>query len=365
VVVVPEGQAAGGTASLPNHGECRDGQAFCDGRSRAQCSVARRGRAPGRARHVVTRRGGQACGPGGIIELAYDGVCDEPAITSVGLTIRAASGHTPAIRFIATAPEDRAEGSMSAAWSIESGALAIDRVSITLVASGFTADQTLFALGDGATLACSDARLEIRDNDDAHETPVATLATLMRAAGGAARSSRSEVQFTRTVVVGAGDVLRVSGDREVGVVWSGGRCAVAGVFLIAEGGTRAERPGPTVSLSLADATFACRGGFARLIDSPARPVIPGLRAFADACRFALPDGTALIEQTGVEQPDRYRGAVDWLDSGSRYEGSGVFRRIDGAAERVESDYSSAVPPLAHTTRIADDVDAWWAGGPDS
>jgi serine/threonine protein kinase len=304
--------------------------------------------------------------PGEIIELAYDGVRDEPAISGVGLTIRAAAGHTPAIRFLATAPEEGVEGPMSAAWSIAAGVLVIERVSITLVAGGFATDQTLFALGDGATLACSDARLEILATDDDHAAPVAASATLVRAAGGAAdRSSRSEVQFNRTVVAGAGDVLHVSGDREVGVVWSGGRCAVAGVFLVAEGGTRAERPGPTVSLSLADATFACRGGFARLIDSPARPAIPGLRAFADACRFALPDGTALIEQTGVEQPDRYRGAVDWLDGGSRYEGSGVFRRIDGAAERVESDYSSAVPPLAHTTRIADDVDAWWTGGPDS
>ena len=127
---------------------------------------------------------------------------------------------------------------------------------------------------------------------------MATSATLVRAAGGAAdRPSRSEVQFSRTLAVGAGDMLHVSGDRQVGVVWSGGRCAVAGAFLVAQGGTRQSAPGPTVSLSLADATFACQGGFARLIDSPARPVLPSLRAFADACRFALPDGTALLEQT--------------------------------------------------------------------
>ncbi|MFM8377805.1 MAG: protein kinase domain-containing protein [Planctomycetia bacterium] len=306
--------------------------------------------------------------PGEIIELAYDGIRDEPAIASAvaGLTVRAAAGSTPEVRFIATAPEDGPDGSTSAAWSVAAGTLSIERIQIVLVASGFTADQALFSLGDGAMLACTDARLEIRAATDTQEPPVATSATLIRAAGGAAdRPSRSEVQFGRTLAVGVGDVLHVSGDRQVGVVWSGGRCAVAGAFLVAQGGTRRTAPGPSVSLSLADATFACQGGFARLIDSPARPVLPSLRAFADACRFALPDGTALLEQTGIEQPDRYRDAVDWLDGGSRYEGSGVFRRIDGAAERVEADYASAVPPLAHTTKIDDDVDAWWTGDPDS
>jgi len=304
--------------------------------------------------------------PGEIIELAYDGVRDEPAIVGAGLTIRAGAGNTPTVRFITTAPEDGSDGSMSAAWSVGEGTLAIERVRIVLVASGFTADQALFALGDGATLACTDARLEIQGSDDIHEAPLATSAALIRAAGGAAdRPSRSDVQFVRTLAAGSGDVLHLAGDRQVDVVWSGGRCVVAGAFVVAQGGTREAGPGPTVSLSLADATFACQGGFARLIDSPARPVIPSLRAFADACRFALPDGTALLEQTGIEQPDRYRGAVDWLDGGSRYEGSGVFRRIDGAAERVEADYASATPPLAHTTKIDDDVDAWWSGDPDS
>jgi serine/threonine protein kinase len=304
--------------------------------------------------------------PGEIIELAYDGIRDEPAIVGAGLTVRAGAGNSPAVRFITTAPEDGAEGSLSAAWSIGEGALVIERVRFEFVASGFSADQALFALGDGATLACTDSRLEIRSGDDLHEAPMATSAALILAAGGAAdRPSRSEVRFVRTLAAGGGDVLHVSGDRQVDVVWSGGRCAVAGVFVVAQGGTREAGPGPTVSLSLADATFACQGGFARLIDSPARPAIPSLRAFADACRFALPDGTALVEQTGIEQPDRYRGAVDWLDGGSRYEGSGVFRRIDGAAERVEVDYASATPPLAHTTKIADDIDAWWSGDPDS
>ncbi|NDC64639.1 MAG: hypothetical protein EBZ59_11790 [Planctomycetia bacterium] len=304
--------------------------------------------------------------PGEIIELAYDGIHDEPPIAVAGLTVRAGAGHSPTVRFSAAAAQDGTDGPPTAAWSIGTGTLTIEGVHLVLVAGGFTSDRALFSLGDGATLSCTDVRLEIRSGDDIHEPPVPTSATLIRAAGsGADRPSRSDLQFNRTVAEGAGDVLRVSGDRQVGVIWSGGRCAVTGAFLVAEGGSRATGPGPTVSLSLADATFACQAGFARLLDSPARPAIPCLRAFADTCRFALPDGAALLEQAGIEQPDRYRGAVDWLDGGSRYEGSGVFRRIDGSAERVEADYASAIPPLVHTATIGDDVDAMWTGGPDS
>jgi serine/threonine protein kinase len=306
--------------------------------------------------------------PGEVIELAYDGIRDEPAIaiTAAGLTVRAGAGRTPTVRFIAGTPKDGAEGSMPAAWSIGSGVVAIERIRIVLVASGFSADEALFALGDGATLACTDSRLEIRVGDDIREVPAAASAAFIRAAGGAAdRPGRGEVRVVRTSVAGGGDVLHVSGDRQIDVEWSGGRCAVAGAFLVAQGAARESRPVPTVSLSLADATFACRAGFARLIDSPARPAIPSLRAFADACRFALPDGTALLEQTGVEQPDRYRAAVDWLDGGSSYEGSGVFRRIDGAAERVEADFASAVPPLAHTAKIDTEIEGMLTGDPDS
>ncbi|MEI6241744.1 MAG: hypothetical protein WCR51_15270, partial [Planctomycetia bacterium] len=304
---------------------------------------------------------------GDVIELAYDGVRDEPALrlAGIGLTVRAAAGHAPAMRFLGTASETGSADRLSAAWSITSGTLTIERTRLVLVTSEFAADDALFALGDGATLVCDDARFEIRGSGDGPAPGVATAALIRTAEGFADGSTRSEVRFTRTVAEGTGDLLRVAGNRHVDVVWSGGRCSVAGAFLIAEGGARASGPGPTVSLALADAVFACQAGFARLLDSPARPALPGLRAFADTCRFVVPDGAALLEQTGIEEPDRYRSAVEWLDGGSRYEGSSVFRRIDGAAERVEIDYASSAQPLVHSTKIEDDGETWRNDDPDS
>jgi hypothetical protein len=304
---------------------------------------------------------------GDVIELAYDGLRDEPALrlAGIGLTVRAAAGHVPAVRLQGPMPEAGSLDPLSAAWSIVSGTLTIERTAVVLTTSEFTADDALFALSDGAALVCDDVRLEIRGSGDGAASDIAAAALVRIVDGMVDGPSRSEVRFTRTVVRGMGDVLRVAGNYNVDVAWAGGSCAVAGKFLVAEGGARASGPGPSVSLALSDAVFACRAGFVRLIDSPARPALPGLRAIADACRFAVPDGAALVEQTGIEEPDRYRSAVEWLDGGSRYEGSSVFRRIDGVAERIEIDYASSGQPLVHTTKIEADVEAWWSDDPDS
>jgi hypothetical protein len=66
----------------------------------------------------------------------------------------------------------------------------------------------------------------------------------------------------------------------------------------------------------------------------------------------------LLEQSGIEEPARYRTAIEWLDANSRYEGSNLFRRIDGSAERVEMDYAASSQPLAHSARISMPVEGW-------
>ena len=91
-------------------------------------------------------------------------------------------------------------------------------------------------------------------------------------------------------------------------------------------------------------------------------MVPRLQVFAEACRFVVPEGRVLLEQSGIEEPARYRAAIEWLDAKSRYEGSNLFRRIDGSAERVEMDYAASPQPLAHSARISVPIEAW--GGED-
>jgi len=129
-------------------------------------------------------------------------------------------------------------------------------------------------------------------------------------------------------------------------------------FLLAEGRPRTASGGTQIHLTLSRAIFACRAGFAYLLDSPALPLVAQLRVHADTCRFVTPEGSPLLQQSGIEEPDVYRAAIEWIDMSSRYEGSRVFRQIDGSAERVELDFAASPQPLVHTSRILPPIKGW-------
>jgi hypothetical protein len=167
---------------------------------------------------------------------------------------------------------------------------------------------------------------------------------------------RREIRFERSVARGDAVVCRAVGGGDITVGWSESRVIDGGLFLVAEGVEQGSGRGATVRLALDDCSFECGDGFASLRDGPSRPVMATLHAFAQRCRFRIPEGQALIEQHGVGDPEAYRAAVEWLDAGGRYEGSGIFRRIDGAAERVEMDYASSPQPLVHLPATADGED---------
>ena len=73
---------------------------------------------------------------------------------------------------------------------------------------------------------------------------------------------------------------------------------------------------------------------------PRKPPLENLSDYED-------NGVAYI----IKDPEVYRGRVRWTDAGSRYEGSPIFRRIDGAAERVEIDFSALAQPLQFVPQI--------------
>ena len=153
---------------------------------------------------------------------------------------------------------------------------------------------------------------------------------------------------------GGAAFLESKGGGRIDLFWSGGRVVTPGRFLMIEGSPRAAGNGPAVRMTLEDGLFACGTGFACLVDSPALPLAPRLQAFAKACRFLVPEGRPVLEQSGMGDPEAYRPAIEWIDAASRYEGSGVLRRIDGAAERFEIDFASQPQPMNHAARI----DGW-------
>jgi hypothetical protein len=87
---------------------------------------------------------------------------------------------------------------------------------------------------------------------------------------------------------------------------------------------------------------------------------------AKACDF-LVDGQPLIVQSGIREPADYDAACTWRDQGSRYAGTDVFRRVDGAAERIEAMFRDQPATMRYGPRVAawPDAAAWqsdWGNG---
>ncbi|NDC63273.1 MAG: serine/threonine protein kinase, partial [Planctomycetia bacterium] len=318
---------------------------------------------------------GQAA-DGDVIELACSAVRDEPPLVVSGrrLSLRAAAGCRPVVRFVDSGGDPPGgDGVARAACTILEGGLDIRGVALELAASATATPgnalrrTALFALRGSATLACEDVELRMPGEADRGRSggidraPHDGNAFVRIVDSGAGQEVRRDVRMIRSTASGDAVLLEAAGGGRVDLVWSGGTCATATRFLFAEGSAAGDGPGIALALSLDGGTFACGEGFACLLDSSSRPVFPRLRAFADGCRFLVPQGKSLLEQSGVADPDLYRPAVEWIDGGSRYEGSDVFRRIDGSAERVEMDYAASPQPLIHSHRL-DDWPVLPAGG---
>ena len=331
--------------------------------------------AQGWVEHVSLADAVAAAADGDWIELAFSDVRDEPpiAITGKQLTIRAAEGMRPEVRFSGFATESLARE--RAGFLLDTASLTLENVAVTLAVSSDTVDPAarLFLLRGGSQLRVQGCgvRLEgltaplvesrrprcievLAGPAAGDEETAATPPPSVASSDEEAAVVMSRVQFSDTTVRGDMTFLEVAGEGQVDLIWSGGSLATDGRCLVVEGASRDVEQGTLLHVSLQRALFACREGFACLLDSPARPTEPRLDVTATGCRFLTPEGVPLIEQSGIEDPEVYRGRVRWADAGSRYEGTAIFRRIDGAAESVEIDF----PSLAQPMQFLPQIEAW-------
>ena len=322
----------------------------------------------------------QAAADGDLIELAYSGVRDEPPLVleSKRLTIRAAAAARPGIRFAVGLPTTTVaepSGSVAAmaerqaACLLDSSSLRLEGVFVLVTAlpraEGIA--TSLFAVRGPSRLECVDTRLQmLRGFDVASGDGVVqesigedAFVEILASADGEEAVSACEIRMLRSTVEGEANFLEIAAPLPVDVVWNDSSLIDALRFAVMVGAEPAAAVGPRLRLQLGNGRFRCREGFASLRDSASRPVLPLLQASAEGCRFQVARGRALLDQSGIGDPDSYRVAIEWLDSGGRYEGSPIFRRIDGAAERVEIDYAAASQDLLH---VADDAD--WDGDGD-
>ena len=280
---------------------------------------------------------------GDVIEVACAEPRDDGPFTVDGkqLTIRAAEGIEPTLRCDEAGSLTREGG-----WcTVVSGTL--DLQGLTLRAAFLPVSggrPALMSLQGSATLICQGVTLQLPGEAGNGGVCVRSEQTA---------DDRQEIRMTDSRVEGGAAVLESQGGGRIDLIWSGGTVVTPGRFLMAEGGPRTGGSGALIRMTLEDGNFACRDGFACLLDSSALPFGPRLQAFAKECLFVVPEGRPLLEQSGVGDPEAYRSAIVWIDAASRYEGSGVWRRIDGAGERFEIDFDAQPQPMNHTTTIGD------------
>jgi len=297
-------------------------------------------------------------GDGDVVEIA----CLEPrddgpfVIDGRRVTIRAAAGMQPIVRF----GDWGGEGAGGRWCTVSSGTLELQDLTLrpALLAAA-SRRQSVITLQGAATLVCERVAFALAGD---------ASAAMAGVRAGRTGDDRQEVRMTDSSFTGGGVFLESSpdppaenasaafeaGGGRIDLLWFGGRVVTPGRFLLVEGSAPARRSGTGIRMTLDHGLFACGTGLVCLTDSPTLRVSPSLRALARGCRFMVPEGHGLLEQTGIGDPETYRSALEWVDVGSRYEGSRIFRRIDGAAERMEMDFTSQPQSLDHTLRI----DGW-------
>ncbi len=282
------------------------------------------------------------------------------------LTVRAAPGQRPLLRIDDSQFPLVDEPQVT--WTIGNGRLTLEGIDIRLDGrtDSTAGRRTIFRVGSGGGLICRNVGLAVTEGAGGFDAAVAAAITdqiitvappLLEQAVEASQETKpaetaaglppAVVTMIDTVINGEATCCGIDGAAGISLRWLGGGVTVAGRFLDAAGDARVSENGPVVRLALEEATFACQEGLVRLADSPAQIRVPRLEAVVDRCRFLLPEPAALIEQIGVAEPEAYQAAVDWRDRVGRYEGSRIFRRIDGAGDAVEIDFAAAPRPLAH------------------
>jgi serine/threonine protein kinase len=305
----------------------------------------------------------EAAGDGDIVELAYDGAQETASLATVGkrLAVRAAPGRSPVVRIASAAAGARA------GWVVENGALAIRGVRLELAEPPADVEpMVLFAVRSG-TLACEESLLVMPGDplaaaNDSRE-PRAAFVDVGFATGTGAGGSAVWMREAWA----SGDAAFLLAEQSVAgritLEWSGGGFAAPRQLIVADGVQESDAGGDlTIDCRLERAQFACRDGLVLLKDSPLHPRPPRLEGLATASRFLCREAP-LIAQFGLADQDILLGAVTWADRGSGYEGTDVFRRIEGAGELDLRMFSDEPQPLRHSLEVAGwpDPTVWRAG----
>ena len=315
---------------------------------------------------------------GGVIEITGDSEYEVSPMRldkDVKITIRGVAGKRPVLRITDT--PDSLFDSVNSAFFIDGGHLTLSDIDLRIRSrNGVRGDGylSIFELPNGGSLTCRNTKVvtttlpaeetsnvveskiffarvspfrepkEPLNNDVVEGRPVPLQELSEQRVD---EKSEVIVEMENCVIDGDLTCFNCEASAALSLRWIGGAVTTSNRFLTVD--TSSVNPGESVELQLQliDATFVCNKGFARLADAPGQNDVPQIRVTAEHCRFVIPETSVLLEQVGVAEPEAYQGAIHWSDHRGRYEGGRIFRKIDGAGNLIEIDYSSAGQPMEY------------------
>ena len=315
---------------------------------------------------------------GGVIEISEDSEYELSPIRldeDVKIIIRGVAGKRPVLRITDTL--DSLFDSVNSAFFIDGGHLTLSDIDVHVRSKNDESEVgylSIFELTNGGKLTCRNSdvvttALSTEENSKiegnrillARVSPVLESKEYLNEDVGDGQriplqelpdqrveeKSETVIEIENCVVDGDITCFNCESSTALSLSWTGGAVTTRSRFLTVNTSSVNSVETVQLQLQLHDATFVCGQGFARLADAPGQDDVPQMRVIVEHCQFVIPESSALLEQVGVAEPEAYQRAIQWSDHRGRYEGGRIFRKIDGAGELIEIDYSSAGQPLEY------------------
>jgi serine/threonine protein kinase len=316
---------------------------------------------------------------GGVIEITGDSEYEVSPMRldkDVKITIRGVAGKRPVLRITDT--PDSLFDSVNSVFFIDGGHLTLSDIDLRIRSRNGVRGGgylSIFELPNGGRLTCRNTEVvatalpaeeksnvvesrifltqvspfrEPKDslNDDMGEGRPVPLQKLSEQRVDE-KSEAAVIEMENCVVDGDLTCFNCEASTALSLSWIGGAVTTRNRFLTVDTSSVNSVESVQLQIQLLDASFVCKKGFARLADAPGQDDVPQMRVTAEHCRFVIPESSVLLEQVGVAEPEAYQRAIHWRDHRGRYEGGRIFRKIDGAGDLIEIDYSSAGQPMEY------------------
>ncbi len=290
----------------------------------------------------------RAAHSGDVVELRYNGRLDEQplSLSGVRLTIRAGEGFAPIVGF---------EPKQGDPWDQNHTMLALPGSQLTLLNLRLELDVprdvaaeswTLAEVRPGEAIRLEGCTVTVRNPPDPTASglrPDVTVFDVRSVPGmgvmpgpdssGTGRPPAS-LQLKNCVVRGEALLVRSEQAQPLQLTWDNGLLVTSERLLWAAGGPSDPKPQGQMQLELRHVTAVARSGLCRLMETQDAPLQLPLEISASDCIFMCDSTAALIEQSGVDDPEDFRRRVVWNGDRNFYENFSTFWRIDGAGEEV-------------------------------